>query len=104
MKYKCIRKCHYAGRLFREGDIVSFEKTPPNHFEQAESGSVANVTVRTSVVDPMKPSAREAVSALSQFVSQPKAAGFASTLEPSKPAIELAVKNDKRKAGRPRKQ
>lgn len=33
-EYRCKTKCYWNGVLYREGDLVKSEKTPPVHFEK----------------------------------------------------------------------
>jgi hypothetical protein len=39
-EFKCLKTCHAAGRLYKEGEIVEAETPPCSHFA-LESGSVA---------------------------------------------------------------
>ena len=41
--YKCIKKCQWQARLWKVGDTVSTEQTPPEHFQKL--GTSAQVKV-----------------------------------------------------------
>lgn len=93
--YKCIRKCHYMGKLWKEGVVVAFDQVPPKHFVPVDAEAIEAYVAKPKA-DPMKPNNQQAVSALSQFVSQPKAEGFASSL-PKQENLNVTKKAGRKK-------
>lgn len=96
MKYKCIRKCHHLGRKWNVGDVFESDGVVPYHFVKVSPDVAPSVVLEKRTIDPMKPHNQEAISALSQFVKQPKAHGFASSL-PEVQTPQLKKPDPKRK-------
>lgn len=88
--YKCIRKCHWAGRKWEEGAVVELQVVPPHHFVMTQ-GDKPTTALKSIVSDPMKVIEVKEVNTFSEMAesNQMPMGGFASSLSNEKPITSM---------------